>query len=481
MRLLRSYFLVDVYQTAFMRQSCFILLISLLVACTRPARNAHHDLAGIQPNTSLSDTKLALSHFSGCQDSTNIIAYNEHICISDEVFVRAYTSFASVAPIKDSQKQRIDFLEELINRQSVAYWATEMNQDQSIRTKRFFTGHLRTQLAKQWVKDEVEKITKRPSEHDIREAFYRSNTRIAVEQIFAPTSEQIIHYHQQLEDGANFKQLAKISMIRAGTDSSAYNMGWIEWRDLGLGPESVAYALDIGEISEPVSSLNGWHIFRLTNKEEKFYADASTFENNRESLQEAMYARMFEENSTRWIDSVKKETPLSIQTKALREFEQRLFEMMPNSNELLLKQLSSSGETPSDSVFSAGFQLAKINGHIFTSEDFISALPQIPESIVQQNLQYALEMAVLDFYLSVEAQKKGYLHHPTVFTLLSIARQNILYDQAIELSALERFGNNFADNWFSEIKPIVDSLSHNYRQDVVIDTAQLDQLLPYFF
>jgi len=464
-----------------MRQSCFILLISLLVTCTRPAKNALFDLAGIQPNTSLSDTKLALSHFSACQDSTNIIAYNEHICISDEVFVRAYTSFASVAPIKDSQKQRIDFLEELINRQSVAYWATEMNQDQSIRTKRFFTGHLRTQLAKQWVKDEVEKITMRPSEHDIREAFYRSNTRIAVEQIFAPTSEQIIHYHQQLEDGANFKQLAKISMIRAGTDSSAYNMGWIEWRDLGLGPESVAYALDIGEISEPVSSLNGWHIFRLTNKEEKFYADASTFENNRESLQEAMYARMFEENSTRWIDSVKKETQLNIQTKALREFEQRLFEMMPNSNELLLKQLSSSGETPSDSVFSTGFQLAKINGHIFTGEDFISALPQIPESIVQQNLQYALEMAVLDFHLSVEAQKKGYLHHPTVFSLLSIARQNILYEQAIELSAIERFGNNFADNWFAETKTFLDSESGDYRQHVVIDTDQLDQLLPYFF
>ena len=128
-----------------------------------------------------------------------------------------------------------------------------------------------------------------------------------------------------------------------------------------------------------------------------------------------MYARMFEENSTRWIDSVKKETQLNIQTKALREFEQRLFEMMPNSNELLLKQLSSSGETPSDSVFSTGFQLAKINGHIFTGEDFISALPQIPESIVQQNLQYALEMAVLDFHLSVEAQKRDTYTIPQYF------------------------------------------------------------------
>lgn len=464
-----------------MRLSCFILLISLLVACTRPAKNAPLNLGGIQSNTSLSDTKLALSHFSACQDSTNTVAYNDHICISDEVFVRAYTSFASVAPITDSQKQRIDFLEKLIDRQSVAFWATTMNQDQSVRAKRFFTGHLRTQLAKQWVKDEVERITKRPSEHDVREAFYRTNTRISLEQIFAPTSEQIIHYHQQLEDGANFKQLAKISMIRAGTDSSTYKMGWIEWRDLGLGPESVAYALDIGEISEPVSSLNGWHIFRLINKEEKFYADASTFENNRQSLREGLYARMFEENSTRWIDSVKKENPLSIQTKALREFEQLLFERMPNSNELLLKQLSSSRETPIDSVFSAGFQLAKINGYIFTGEDFISALPQIPESIVQQNLQYALEMAVLDFYLSIEAQKKGYLHHPTVFSLLSIARQNILYDQALELSASELFGNNFTDNWFAETKTFLDSVSGDYQQHMVIDTAHLDQLLPYFF
>ena len=216
-----------------------------------------------------------------------------------------------------------------------------------------------------------------------------------------------------VEDGANFKQLAKISMIRAGTDSSAYNMGWIEWRDLGLGPESVAYALDIGEISEPVSSLNGWHIFRLTNKEEKFYADASTFENNRESLQEAIYARMFEENSTRWIDSVKKETPLSIQTKALREFEQRLFEMMPNSNELL-KQLSSSGETPSDSSHSSvGFQLAKINDHFFTGEDFISALPQIPESIISKSTICPLRMAVLVFiYL---------LKHKDTYTIPSIS------------------------------------------------------------
>ena len=100
--------------------------------------------------------------------------------------------------------------------------------------------------------------------------------------------------------------------------------------------------------------------------------------------------------------------------------------------------------------------MANINGHIFTGEDFISALPQIPEYIVKQDLQQALEIAVLDFYLLIEAQKKGYLYHPKVFTLLSIARQNILYDQAIELSALERLGDNLADNWFSEIKPIVD-------------------------
>ena len=464
-----------------MRWTYFLLLIYAFAACTRPATNTPVQVPGIEVNSSLSDPKLALSYFSTCQDPKKRLAYNEHICISSEFFVSTYTSFASVAPVKDSQAQRLEFLEELIERQSVAYWATEMNQDQSPRVKRFFTGHLRTQLAKQWVKDEVEGMTKQPSEPDTREAFNRTNTRILLEQIFAPSPEQITAYHQQLVLGANFEQLAKASMIRAGTDSSAYKMGWVEWRDLGLGPESVAFKLDIGEISEPVSSLNGWHIFRITNKEEKFYADGTTFENNRESLREAMYARMFEENSTRWIDSVKNETPLSIQVNALEEFEQQIKMILPNSPSLLLKQLSSSREASTDSVFSAKYELANINGHIFTGEDFISALPQIPEYIVKQDLQQALEIAILDFYLSIEAQKKGYLYHPKVFTLLSIARQNILYDQAIELSALQRFGNNLVDNWFSETKTTVDSLSRTYRQRVVIDTAQLDQLLPYFF
>lgn len=464
-----------------MRWSYYLLLVYAFAACTGPATNSLVQVPGIEVNSSLSDPKLALSYFSTCQDPKRRLAYNEYICISSDLFVSTYTSFTSVAPVKDSQEQRLEFLAELIQRQSVAYWATETNQDQSTRVKRFFTGHLRTQLAKQWVKDEVETITNEPNEPDTREAFNRINTRILLEQIFAPSPEQITAYHQQLVQGANFEQLAKASMIQAGIDSLAYMMGWIEWRDLGLGPESVAYNLDIGEISEPVSSLNGWHIFRLTNKEEKFYADGTTFENNRESLREAMYARMFEENSTRWIDSVKNVTPLSIQGKALEEFEQQIKMILPNSPSLLLKQLSSSREASTDSVFSASYELANINGHIFTGEDFISALPQIPEFIVKQDLQQALEIAVLDFYLSIEAQKKGYLYHPKVFTLLSIARQNILYDQAIELSALQRFGNNLADNWFSETKPIVDSLSRNYRQHVIIDTTQLDRLLPYFF
>ena len=76
--------------------------------------------------------------------------------------------------------------------------------------------------------------------------------------------------------------------------------------------------------------------------------------------------------------------------------------MMPNSNELLLKQ--SVPEKHLLTLYSVGFQLAKINDHFFTGEDFISALPQIPESIIQQNYN-SPEMAVLDFYLSIEAQK----------------------------------------------------------------------------
>ena len=119
----------------------------------------------------------------------------------------------------------------------------------------------------------------------------------------------IAEYQQRLQNGEDFILLAKESMKKVGEDSTHYYMGWIGWKDMGIGPEDTAYSLEPGQISTPVSSRNGWHIFLLLNKEERFYADQSTFENERQSLTEAIYARRVEERSHSWVDSLRMQYP----------------------------------------------------------------------------------------------------------------------------------------------------------------------------
>ena len=465
------------------RNILHILFFSIFFswACTNSDEDKAEEIETLIINTKLSDTKKALNYFSGCKRNQKRLAYNRYICISDDFFITTYSSFATMAPIKDSQEQRIKFLQKLIERQSVAYWATENNLDNSMRVKQLFTGHLRTQLSKQWIKDEIELITKKPTESDVREAFYRKNTRILLHQIYAKTREEIITYQKYLNNGENFYKFAKESMKIVGLDSTTYNMGWVGWQDLGLGPESTAYALEINEISKPVASLNGWHIFKLINKEERFFADASTFENNRESLREAIYARSFEEHSTRWIDSLKREISLTINKKSLALFQERILSILPNSPSLILKHLSNIEALEADSVFSPKFKIAKLDSIAFTGEDFIIALPQIPEYLISQDIRQALEIGIIDFLLAQEAQKKGYLTHPKIFTLLNIARHNILHDQAMEYVAMQLYQEKLPEDWFLKTKNQLDIQTSDFKQEMIVDTALIDRVLPYFF
>lgn len=465
------------------RNILHILFFSIFFswACTNSDEDKAEEIETLIINTKLSDTKKALNYFSGCKRNQKRLAYNRYICISDDFFITTYSSFASIAPVRDSQEQRLKFLKELINRQSVAYWATENNLDNSKRVKQLFTGHLRTQLSKQWIKDEIELLTKKPTEKDVREAFYRKNKRILLHQIYAKTREEIKIYVDRLNKNENFNDLAKESMEILGLDSTAYIMGWVGWQNLGLGPESTAYDLEINEISKPVPSLNGWHIFKLINKEEQFFADVSTFENNRESLREAIFARSFKENSTRWIDSLKREISLTINGRSLALFKQRVLSILPNSPSLILKHLSNVEPVEADSVFSSRFKIAKVDNIEFTGEDFIIALPQIPEYLIAQDIRQALEIGILDFYLAQEAQKKGYLTHPKIFTLLNIARQNILHDQAMEYVAMEFYNDTLSEDWFLKVKNQLDTQTHDFKEEIIIDTVLTNRVLPYFF
>lgn len=86
--------------------------------------------------------------------------------------------------------------------------------------------------------------------------------------ILVPTKEQAEELRQQLLDGADFAELAQQHSIDTGSAARGGDLGWFG-RDVMVAPfEEAAFALEVGEISEPVQTSFGYHLIKVEERTE---------------------------------------------------------------------------------------------------------------------------------------------------------------------------------------------------------------------
>lgn len=120
------------------------------------------------------------------------------------------------------------------------------------------------------------------TDEEIQEHYDNLKPEIKASHILVEDEETAKEVKNKLNEGASFEELAQ----EYSTDGSAANGG-----DLGyFGPgqmvpefEEAAYALEVGEISEPVQSQFGFHIIKLTDKKE-----VAPFEEMKEEIREEL-------------------------------------------------------------------------------------------------------------------------------------------------------------------------------------------------
>jgi parvulin-like peptidyl-prolyl isomerase len=144
------------------------------------------------------------------------------------------------------------------------------------------------------------------SEQDVREMVKRELLVNAMrDRVLAqlPRSAEYIHvYHivvrtereaqqalQRLQSGAKFSALAQTLSIDDSTRADGGDLGWITrnsgallWSEV----EDAAFTLPIGETSEIVKSPIGYHILRVTEKEERPLTEADTAQLQETALQD---------------------------------------------------------------------------------------------------------------------------------------------------------------------------------------------------
>ena len=136
----------------------------------------------------------------------------------------------------------------------------EANQDQfttpEYRRLSFIT------LAPEDLVDEVEVSQEEiAAEYQARAESYRTPERRSVEQLLAPDEATIEKAAAQVAEGTGFGEVAE-ALVDEGV--SADTLDQITASDLPPGPAEAIFALGEGELSKPVKSPFGWHLFKVT-------------------------------------------------------------------------------------------------------------------------------------------------------------------------------------------------------------------------
>lgn len=127
-----------------------------------------------------------------------------------------------------------------------------------------FRNELRMQMLQQEAMIEDIEV----SDEEIETRYERLKEEVEARHILVEDEETANELKAQLDDGANFADLAEEHSTDTNSAVQGGELGFFSSGDMVIEFEDVAYGLEIGEISEPVASDFGWHIIQLTDRQE---------------------------------------------------------------------------------------------------------------------------------------------------------------------------------------------------------------------
>jgi len=155
--------------------------------------------------------------------------------------------------------------------QLTAYLAQQGN------TLAAFQASIRTEVAATLVAEAIRQSVAgaiEPSDEDLLAHFeaniasYDVAEEVRASHILVDDVETAREVRGLLEEGANFAELASVYSTDEGTKESGGDLDWFGRGRMVAAFEEAAFALSIGEISEPVETQFGYHIITLTDRRE---------------------------------------------------------------------------------------------------------------------------------------------------------------------------------------------------------------------
>jgi foldase protein PrsA len=122
-----------------------------------------------------------------------------------------------------------------------------------------------------------------PNDEELKNLFeeMKLNVLIKASHILVDTEEEAVKIVERINKGEDFGELAKELSIDTASGANGGDLDYFKYTDMVKPFSEAAFALEIGEVSQPVQSDFGYHIIKLTDK---IVEEETTVESEKEKL-----------------------------------------------------------------------------------------------------------------------------------------------------------------------------------------------------
>jgi parvulin-like peptidyl-prolyl isomerase len=157
------------------------------------------------------------------------------------------------------------------------------------------------------------------SDDELKRLFTRLNTRIKARHLYAASKEQADSLYDCLNNGAGFEELAQTTFEDPQLRDSGGLLGYFTVDEMDPDFENAAFELEIGEISKPVKTSQGYSIIRVDDRIARPVLTEFEFAKNKDKLFRYWHRRKIKQAVQAFSDSIGKQLDISFNKPVINE------------------------------------------------------------------------------------------------------------------------------------------------------------------
>lgn len=153
------------------------------------------------------------------------------------------------------------------------------------------------------------------SDEELKKYYNEYKPKVKASHILVDDEKTAKEIKAKLEKGEDFAKLAKEYSKDTGSAQNGGDLGWFGPGKMVEEFEKAAYALKVGEVSDPVKTQFGYHIIKVTDKEKK-----KSFDEMKEEMEyEVKKSKLDASKVQSKLDKLMKEANVDIKDKSLKD------------------------------------------------------------------------------------------------------------------------------------------------------------------